>query len=914
MKHSTRYHLLEIATFLVLFTLSLAGLAQVPTVQDCLGAIPVCQDIYVEENSYYGSGNYPNEIYTPPGSCDSYCPSSCLDGEQNSVWYVFTVQQSGDLSLVITPLIQTDDYDWAVYDISFLRCTDIFSHPLQMQKSCNAAGGSGYQGNTGISSSFGGTANCNNCGSTSKWNANLPVTAGSTYVLIIENWGSPQGGYTLDFSQSTAVIYDNIRPSLDEVHGDEITCGTTEVVVEFSENVTCESVDPSDFVFSGPGGPYQVVDVTGEVCLLGGEMERIFTLYLDKPINEDGDYSVQLTALSFVYDACNNFALGNTIVFTVDLGAPVIDESAMAVNAATCGLSNGSITGLAVTGSTPFAYTWIDGGGNVVGNDLDLLDVPSGNYYFSVEDPNTCAVSGGPYFVDQTGAPGIDESAMVITGATWGANNGSVTGISADGTEPITYVWTDESSNVVGSDLDLLNVYTGNYFLLVTDAYGCDTLAGPYFVPQIGGPLSVISVATPPEICFGESSQLMTNGTGGTGTYTFAWTSSPPGFNSDLESPTVFPTVTTTYFVVINDGFGIAETSVTVTVNPLPVSNAGPDLSIPYGTSVTLSGSASGGSGNYSYSWEPAGMLINPTAQNPATKNLYATTLFKLTVTDESTGCVSEKDTVLVGLVGGPLGLTLEAQSDTICKGETTLLNAYGNGGNEPNYTYYWYYGTELVKQENNTVSSMQVTGLVPGNLTYQVVIWDGYNGDTVEVSVEVMDSPVFQIAGGDVITACPCDSRLLQPSQAYSGYTYYWSNGSTEQSIKIGTTGIGYDERDYALTIKTPYDCQYTDSVHVVFDFAACFGIEEYETFPSVKVFPNPTPGKFTVEFEDGEGFKELVVLNSMGKVIKRVNLESLHHGVNNLVVDLEDYPSGIYFVQAINERFIHHQKVIRK
>ena len=106
----------------------------------------------------------------------------------------------------------------------------------------------------------------------------------------------------------------------------------------------------------------------------------------------------------------------------------------------------------------------------------------------------------------------------------------------------------------------------------------------------------------------------------------------------------------------------------------------------------------------------------------------------------------------------------------------------------------------------------------------------------------------------------------------------------------------------------------QYTDSVIVSFDFAACFGIEEYGSFPSVKVYPNPTPGKFTLELEDGEGFSELVILNSMGRVVLKQSLENLGHGVNYVEVDLESFAPGIYFLQAINDRFIHQQKIIRE
>src|SRR5688572_16951308 len=92
--------------------------AQTPNNQDCLAAIPICQNVYQTTNSYVGEGNYPNEINNN---------SSCLgSGELNDVWYTFTVQQSGNLNFLITPNNSSDDYDWAVYNLTNNNCSDIY--------------------------------------------------------------------------------------------------------------------------------------------------------------------------------------------------------------------------------------------------------------------------------------------------------------------------------------------------------------------------------------------------------------------------------------------------------------------------------------------------------------------------------------------------------------------------------------------------------------------------------------------------------------------------------------------------------------------------------------------------------------------------------------------------------------------
>ena len=378
------YKVIPTAVLLSLIILISANInAQVPTVQDCLGAIPVCQDIYYEPNVYNGTGNYPNEIYVcPPSNCTNCCPNSCMDGEQNSVWYIFTIQQAGLLSFSIIPDVSVDDYDWAVYDLTFNRCEDIYLNALTMQSSCNAAGGGGYQGATGISSSLGGITNCNNCGPTNKWNADLQVQEGRTYVLCVSNWmgAGANGGFTLDFSASTAVIYDDVRPELAMVHAWEVTCGDSTLRFVFTEKVMCSSISASSLEFTGPGGPYTITNLTGVACELGAEMEKTFTITIDPPFSVNGDYSLNIKPFSSICDACGNIALPQQYPFTVDLGAPEIVEDNIIITNSSCGQSNGSITDIEIIGTPPYTYEWVDGGGTIVGTELDLIDMAAGMY------------------------------------------------------------------------------------------------------------------------------------------------------------------------------------------------------------------------------------------------------------------------------------------------------------------------------------------------------------------------------------------------------------------------------------------------------------------------------------------------------------------------------------------------------
>ena len=110
---------------------------------------------------------------------------------------------------------------------------------------------------------------------------------------------------------------------------------------------------------------------------------------------------------------------------------------------------------------------------------------------------------------------------------------------------------------------------TVQFTLTVTDGNGC-TGNDQMLVTVTGGPLSVNPTATPSTVCAGNVVQLMANAGGGTGNYTYTWTSNPSGFTSTVANPTVYPTITTTYMVIVNDGNATVSGNTLVTVNPLP--------------------------------------------------------------------------------------------------------------------------------------------------------------------------------------------------------------------------------------------------------------------------------------------------------------------------------------------------------
>jgi len=77
------------------------------------------------------------------------------------------------------------------------------------------------------------------------------------------------------------------------------------VSVGFSENILCNTVDPTDFTFTGPGGPYTITQVNS-ACDNGGTYDNTFALTVDPPISTAAIYTVSLVGA--VSDFCGNTA------------------------------------------------------------------------------------------------------------------------------------------------------------------------------------------------------------------------------------------------------------------------------------------------------------------------------------------------------------------------------------------------------------------------------------------------------------------------------------------------------------------------------------------------------------------------------------------------------------------------------
>ncbi len=423
---------------------------------DCINAVPLCQDFYEQDEAPISTG----DIFEWTGVCN-------LNTEWGSVWYTFTVQEDGLLSFVITPNDLNADYDWALFDISFGGCEGIFEGGPSPEVSCNSWGTLNPPvGPTGISTALGGTGDSNGPGDLNgpPFNADLPVEEGQTFALVVMNWSNSTQGYTIDFGQSTASLFDELPPVIISA---DVNCANTELTIVFSEPVIVSSVHIEDFVITGTGGTYGVAAVEP---LAGGTatMDNTFILTLSNQITTGGGYEIMITNLNGqVEDICGNLGQGS-------FGFPVALPMTYEVDFETaCNGEDGALSIVNISGGTsPYVLT-LDG---ITQIGLQVNNLDAGTYTVLITDAADCALETEVEVPDSpiSVLPAANDTISCVQ------PNVSLTGASVVPPQDVVWAWTTSDGNIVSganSATPLVNA-PGTYQVTATNtATGCSETA-----------------------------------------------------------------------------------------------------------------------------------------------------------------------------------------------------------------------------------------------------------------------------------------------------------------------------------------------------------------------------------------------------------------------------------------------------
>jgi len=582
---------------------------------------------------------------------------------------------------------------------------------------------------------------------------------------------------------------------------------------------------------------------------------------------------------------------------------------------ATQNLSNGAtlatLSFAYISGSPTLSFNNTSNGGAdceyANGNGVPLNDLPTSTYYFNGQ-VNTAGAGPAGQVIGQTTvcqmAAGLTYTVAPITNATsyiWTVPTGvSITAGSNTNTITVTFGATATSGNfcVHGTN----SCASGSTSCLAVTVNPIPGQAGP--ITGLGSTCSgstgnVYSIAA------------VLNATG------YLWTV-PAGWAITAGQNTTSITVTTgnsngTITVTPNNNCGSSNTSsLNVTAFPLPVANAGPDQVIGYGAATVLTGSATGGSGNYSWHWEPAAMLINPNVQNPTTINLTSSVQFTLTATDISSGC-SGSDQVLVTVTGGPLSIGVTGNPNPDCEGQGVHLLALVSGGTGV-YTFSWTSNPPgfTSNLQNPTAYPVQST-------TYIVSVNDGFATVLDSVLITVMPLPGIPDSptGPDTVDVHSIITSDYFTHPLPNVVSYFWSLAPAAAGVIAGSDTVGTVTWNpgylgYAhIMVKGVNFCgesAWSSEKLTLVDNTTALPAEDHVA--GIVIYPNPNDGIFHIQLTSPyTEIYDISILNVLGKLIT-VNKGLEIDGSYDLAFDLLSCPKGLYFVVLKN----NHKDTIRK
>jgi subtilisin-like proprotein convertase family protein len=414
--------------------------------QNCNNAIPVCQQTYTQNSSYTGNGTI-QELST-----------TCLTtDETNSVWYTFTVQNSGTFTFLLNT---ANDYDFALYDITTIGCAGV---PSATPIRCNF---SATYGSTGLTLPAGSNTPNGIPASGVPTMPGLNVTAGQTFALIIDNYSANSNGYSITFG-GTAQIFDNTPPAISSINA---SCTLGSITMMLNEPIRCNSIEAAgtDFTITGPGGINIPVTAALGNCSGGAGFTNQLTITYNNTVMPTGTYtlsSVTGTDGNTVLDNCGN-VMNTGLTQTFNHLGPL---SISANNTAICAGGSSAIT---VTGGGPNAtYSWAP----TAGNDSVLTVTPLVTTNYAVTVSFGGCTSSATQNVAIANPPVVNVNPATVSlcsGVTSVLATATMNGSICTNCD-FTWTGTVSQTDLNTSTSTLSGVGAGSYSVQVTSSTGC---------------------------------------------------------------------------------------------------------------------------------------------------------------------------------------------------------------------------------------------------------------------------------------------------------------------------------------------------------------------------------------------------------------------------------------------------------
>ena len=345
----------------------------------------------------------------------------------------------------------------------------------------------------------------------------------------------------------------------------------------------------------------------------------------------------------------------------------------------------------------------------------------------------------------------------------------------------------------------------------------------------------------------------------------------------------------------------VANSPVTVTVNPNPIASAGVDqnLLLVAGNSVTIGGAptASSGTSPYTYQWLPVAGLDNSTNANPIVSNINSNTTYSLFVTDAN-GC-ADTDTVNV--------TTTAVCSYTV---QPNYFAFAASGGIDS------FYVDAVGSNCTWDVSTCPWLSITSPALPNTGSAWVYFNTSTNTTNQQ--RTCTITLTGGQTIVVTqqgtpqvnPCNPPLNAPTVSLNAcdlaatnvpsLSYQWYlNGNLIPNANTRFHTADTTGYYYVVVADSNFCTAQSADVHVAYPACQAVGINEVVNEFIFDIYPSPANEAITVRISEPNS--TLNLYDAAGRLV-----QSFH--INNAIqnINISELANGVYYARTNNHSAI--------
>ncbi len=639
------------------------------------------------------------------------------------------------------------------------------------------------------------------------------------------------------------------------------------------QDATCNGVDDGKVTASPSGGtsPYSYQWSNGDTTATIDSLPA-------------GTYSVTVTDSN----GCQSSA-------STTIGTQTSVSLSTSVTDAECGKANGSASVSASGGTSPYSYIWSSGDTTATADSL-----AAGTYTVQVTDDIGCEAYAS---VNVNNSSGVTASINGLTHVTCpGDSTGAIDISVSGGTTPYEYQWSNGATSQ-----DLSNIPAGTYQVEVMDADSCKSIVKADVTEP--SPLQ-LSTSTVNANCGASDGEASVSVSGGTQPYSYQWSS---GGSSATDSGLAAGT----YSVTVVDSNGCMD-SATASISE----NGGPSVTIDNisntgcaGTDGSIFLTVTGGSTPYDFMWSNGDTTEDLTGVGPGSYTLtvtdsagcqavidttIGTTIPQVPICVVSVDSSSEHNLVIWENLPDPSVKAYNIYKEGVTAGsyskigtvQDSALSTFIDTNSDPEAQAYRYKistvdscGNESALSPKHKTLHLTVNKGVNNKIN---LIWDDYIGFAY---------PTFYIHRYTDSTGWKKIDSL-----ASSDHSYTDANAPAVQSLRYKVS-VRVPSGGCTATRAKDYNKSISNASLVPNDTSSTQDstsfIQNQESSHGIELYPNPTRGRFTIEWKELEP-RSVAVHNIQGRIVREVKAHKDGSGPGgSMTIDLSNSEPGIYWIR---------------